>query len=60
MEERVKRRSAMKRSVAQTETPNGEIDLIGRALPSSVERHSKILRDVRNGAQKLQAVPIHA
>ena len=32
----------MRRFVAQAETPNGEIDLVDRALARPAERHSKI------------------
>jgi hypothetical protein len=40
--ERMERRAARKRFVAQVETPNREIDLVGRGLASPAERHSKI------------------
>ena len=43
MEDRVERRAAMKRSVAQPEIANGEIELVGRAPPPPAERHSKFL-----------------
>ena len=41
-EQRVERRATMKRFLAQAQTPNGEIDLVDRALPPPVERLSKL------------------
>jgi hypothetical protein len=38
----VERRAATKSFVAPVEIPNGEIDLIGRALASPAARHSKL------------------
>jgi hypothetical protein len=43
IEDRVERRAATKRSVAQAEIANGKIELVGRAPPPPAERHSKIL-----------------
>jgi predicted transcriptional regulator len=40
--ERVERPAARKRFVAQVETANREIDLVGHALASPAERHSKL------------------
>ena len=40
--ERLERRAATKRFVADADTSNSEIDLIGRALASPAERHSRV------------------
>ena len=48
----------MKRFVAQAETPNGEIDLVDRALAPPAERHSKLLCKmsamIRESCKRLQ------